>query len=1047
MQYVKFLIFSILPLIMVSNTLADNLYQVTLTSKLHADILKQAEIIPVHRLHDSYLILAETSVAEDLSTTGLRIELVEPDIRLDEIFLSRPEQRGKALPGKTILEIGTERIIRTDLQTLSAQQLAMIVPLSRGKTKIMYEQGRDLNLRALSTEENLFDLISLVSKDSLISYLDTLVSYNRLTCTSSSWEASQWIKTKFESFGYDSVRFDYFTGSQLWDRVSCDSRNVIAVKPGSRFPGYQIVVGGHMDAVPDCPGADDDGSGTAGVLEIARILANVETEMTIVFCAFDSEESWMWGSYHYVDEAMAHGDNIVYMLNLDMIGYYKNTINVDLHHGSDLVFTELFSHLADSLVGLNAVLMGSVSASDHLPFAQAGIPVTFVIENFFSEYYHTPQDDITTLDFDYITKIVKAGLATSYSIVHSGLPVTTLAVYDVGDGQSLEIHWLSEDPSIIDHFEIVAIDQLTGGQHFASALSTETSSLLTGLTTMREYMVRVLATDTAGLESLIYNELPGTPRIYPLLPANQSANTIMNGVKLDWTASNTELDFDHYAVIRDGDLIADIGLDTSYLDMDPSLGSDLHLYLIVAVDADANMSDTTGANWMVMRAATLRANHILAINRSGSPREFCDSAITRAFLQEALTGLDYDYFADPYLFMTPAVSELVRLVDYEVVIIAAESGKGVDDLGSPMGLYEQLRDYLEIGGKVVIFGRWGDFGSAPGLYGTASYNTYPNILASQYFHLSGRTLPYTQMDFTNMTLVGDLIGGHSLYPEYPNLLWDSVATAAHGISFPLPPIHGIPCPSIPHLDEETVDVIYTYDSWSDSSITEGQPVAWRYLGSGHQYVCFDLPLSFMDRDFANIALRQAISDFGLDLLDDHDNDGVPNDSDNCRFAANFDQADSDGDGFGDACDVCEGYNDLIDGDNDGVPDGCDICPDFNDRLDNDGDGYADQCDNCPQTPNPDQTDTDQDGRGDLCDACCGMYTSGYSGNINCSSDGKRNLADIIRLIDKVYLSKLPLCCPENGNTNGDPEGKTNLADITKLIDHVYISKTETAACE
>lgn len=64
-----------------------------------------------------------------------------------------------------------------------------------------------------------------------------------------------------------------------------------------------------------------------------------------------------------------------------------------------------------------------------------------------------------------------------------------------------------------------------------------------------------------------------------------------------------------------------------------------------------------------------------------------------------------------------------------------------------------------------------------------------------------------------------------------------------------------------------------------------------------------------------------------------------------------------------------------------------------------------------------------------------------------SEDGKRNLADITRLIDKVYISKLALCCPENGNIDGDELDKVNLADITGLIDHVYISKAETAACE
>ena len=79
--------------------------------------------------------------------------------------------------------------------------------------------------------------------------------------------------------------------------------------------------------------------------------------------------------------------------------------------------------------------------------------------------------------------------------------------------------------------------------------------------------------------------------------------------------------------------------------------------------------------------------------------------------------------------------------------------------------------------------------------------------------------------------------------------------------------------------------------------------------------------------------------------------------------------------------------------------------------------------------------------------CCGLYTDGYTGNTNCDDEGKRNLADITRLIDRVYISKVGLCCEDSGNVDGDTQNKTNLADITKLIDHVYISKAETAACE
>jgi hypothetical protein len=82
-----------------------------------------------------------------------------------------------------------------------------------------------------------------------------------------------------------------------------------------------------------------------------------------------------------------------------------------------------------------------------------------------------------------------------------------------------------------------------------------------------------------------------------------------------------------------------------------------------------------------------------------------------------------------------------------------------------------------------------------------------------------------------------------------------------------------------------------------------------------------------------------------------------------------------------------------------------------------------------------------------CEPCCGFWTGGFTGNTDCSEDGKRNLADITQLISRVYLTpSFPLCCEESGNTNGDPQGTLNLSDITTLIDYVYISHTETAPC-
>jgi hypothetical protein len=107
---------------------------------------------------------------------------------------------------------------------------------------------------------------------------------------------------------------------------------------------------------------------------------------------------------------------------------------------------------------------------------------------------------------------------------------------------------------------------------------------------------------------------------------------------------------------------------------------------------------------------------------------------------------------------------------------------------------------------------------------------------------------------------------------------------------------------------------------------------------------------------------------------DADNDGIPDNIDNCPHIANANQADSDGDGIGDVCDSCphDAANDV---DGDGVCGDIDNCLNiYNpDQLDTDGDSIGDACDNCPTVSNITQADSDGDGIGNACDNCSTLY--------------------------------------------------------------------------
>jgi hypothetical protein len=143
---------------------------------------------------------------------------------------------------------------------------------------------------------------------------------------------------------------------------------------------------------------------------------------------------------------------------------------------------------------------------------------------------------------------------------------------------------------------------------------------------------------------------------------------------------------------------------------------------------------------------------------------------------------------------------------------------------------------------------------------------------------------------------------------------------------------------------------------------------------------------------------------------DQDNDGIADALDNCIDVFNPDQTDTDADALGDACDT--------DDDNDGVIDGVD---------------------NCPFIANPIQQDGNGDGIGDVC--CCLDPT----GNVDCDPAGGVDISDLSALIDYLYITFVPLCCPKEANTDG--QSGTDISDLSALIDYLYISFVPPAACQ
>jgi hypothetical protein len=133
-------------------------------------------------------------------------------------------------------------------------------------------------------------------------------------------QTQNWLVEQFESYGGLDVSLHYFA----YDGATIAAGNVVAFKKGCELPNEYILISSHYDHQAG-PGADDNASGTAGVLECARILSQIETKRSVLFIPFNCEEFGLVGSFAFAQKCAAENMNIIGAFNLDQIGYSNDT--------------------------------------------------------------------------------------------------------------------------------------------------------------------------------------------------------------------------------------------------------------------------------------------------------------------------------------------------------------------------------------------------------------------------------------------------------------------------------------------------------------------------------------------------------------------------------------------------------------------------------------------------------------------------------------------------------------------------------------------------
>jgi Zn-dependent M28 family amino/carboxypeptidase len=246
----------------------------------------------------------------------------------------------------------------------------------------------------LLTLPNIATAQSVVDLRKHVEYLTSEDLQGRRAGSEECNKAAEYIYQQLKSFGYTP---EY----QEFSIRGGKTKNVLAVRTGGL--DSVIVVGAHYDAMGPmrgsfCPGADDNGSGTAAVLELARMLK--ASRRTVLFIFFSGEEEGLVGSAYYIKHPKFDDTKTIFMLNLDMVGYLKESTQARAPDVNKLLQVLYTKHPFASGI----VILGG-TASDQESFSDIGTPVAFLHTGLHSAY-HTPRDTSDKLNYAGMEKIV-----------------------------------------------------------------------------------------------------------------------------------------------------------------------------------------------------------------------------------------------------------------------------------------------------------------------------------------------------------------------------------------------------------------------------------------------------------------------------------------------------------------------------------------------------------------------------------------------------------------------------------------------------------------
>ncbi|MFK7781277.1 M28 family metallopeptidase [Psychroserpens sp.] len=258
-------------------------------------------------------------------------------------------------------------------------------------------------------------IIESSSQSNLLNDLKTFENFGIKNVGSSKLtDAENWISSRYKSLGYSDIVLQPFTYS------AGTSNNIIITKTGTVYPNTYVIIDGHYDTISGA-GTNDNGSGTVLIMELARLLKDVDTEYSIKFIHFSGEEDGLIGSKYYVKNTVVPENlDIRLVLNIDEVGGISGINNDTIvcerdeskpksNNEASNIYTNELAKLIELYSDLKTEIAHAYN-SDYMPFEDHGEIVTGLFEKNETPHAHTSTDLLKNMDVPYLYQVTKGTL-------------------------------------------------------------------------------------------------------------------------------------------------------------------------------------------------------------------------------------------------------------------------------------------------------------------------------------------------------------------------------------------------------------------------------------------------------------------------------------------------------------------------------------------------------------------------------------------------------------------------------------------------------------